>query len=66
MPNGRNEPADPSDDKPVRIFTTAQMAVSDLRGKAARSPVSDTNSTLKRGMVYRWKWDNKKTGPELA
>eukprot|EP00972_Heterocapsa_arctica_P077886 11488205-Heterocapsa_arctica.AAC.1 len=61
MPKGRNEPADPSADKPARIFTTAQLAGSDLRGKAARSPVSEINVTLKRVMVYRWKWDNKKT-----
>eukprot|EP00972_Heterocapsa_arctica_P069640 10290487-Heterocapsa_arctica.AAC.1 len=38
MPKGRNEPADPSSDKPARLFTSAQMTVSDLRSKAARTP----------------------------
>eukprot|EP00972_Heterocapsa_arctica_P109786 16164317-Heterocapsa_arctica.AAC.1 len=50
----------------ARIFSPEQMAGSELRSKAPRTPLSDTSGTLKRVMIYRWKFDYRKTAEEIA
>eukprot|EP00972_Heterocapsa_arctica_P055537 8192806-Heterocapsa_arctica.AAC.1 len=47
-------------------FSVEQMAGSENRSKAARTPNSDVNGTLRRVMIYRWAWDNDTSGPKFG
>eukprot|EP00972_Heterocapsa_arctica_P052247 7686182-Heterocapsa_arctica.AAC.1 len=47
-PDDQPEPSSSSQAKPTITFTPTQMAKADARSKIHRSPVSDTNGTLKR------------------
>eukprot|EP00972_Heterocapsa_arctica_P080324 11837721-Heterocapsa_arctica.AAC.1 len=61
-----DQPGQSSSSKPTRTFTPYQMAKAAQSSKTLRTPASDTNGTLKRVLIYRWKWDHEKTPAQIA
>eukprot|EP00972_Heterocapsa_arctica_P104523 15403078-Heterocapsa_arctica.AAC.1 len=60
------QPAASSSSRHSKPFSPYQIAKAAQGSKAPRTGSPDTSGTIKRVMIYMWKWDHEKTAAQLA